>query len=245
METQDLIKVVSPYTVDQKKKFITEFEQKTGISLPTDEQIQKTIAEILESDKGKWKAIIPTNIIKLIEMPVTEFKDCSDLFDFRTKIVQLCYDQSISYSPSVISKLFGLCILKTVLGWSYLNYVVVSNSEIERSYKSFSEGEKIDNEDIYRYDFLVDYSKWIYKLLSEPLECICKANFGEQDIEWHTSEISLISINASIRAILETQQLSKLSEMFWYKFYCMIRGKRGVNTAVRKEYQMILNRILS
>lgn len=100
---------------------------------------------------------------------------------------------------------------------------------------------KVDNPDWDFYSTMLDWSKMIYNMVREPLEIIGKAYFGEQDVEWHNSELSTLSINAAIRVVIETQQgESDLVDLLSNKYYNLMRGSRGASTPARTEYQKMM-----
>ena len=244
MET-DLKKVFIPLSKEQRDVLIFDFENKTGLSLPTDEKIKETIDQIFKEDKGTWTKVIPEEILSLLLIKSDEITDIHSLIKFREKLVSFCYEQSSSYSASIIAKLFGLCILKTVLIWSENNYVIAYNCHTEDMYKTICKGKEIKDPVWDQYSQTLSLMKIHYDLFIVPLECINKAYFGEKDIEWHSSEISVISINAVLRVFIETKQgEAEIASLLGHKYYNLIRGKVGVSTPARKEYQQMMRKVV-
>lgn len=85
----ELKDVFIPFSQGQRQQFIAEFESKTGISLPTDEQLEKVIDETLNADEGKWRKTIPEEIISLFEKRPDEIIDSGALFSLRKKSCSL------------------------------------------------------------------------------------------------------------------------------------------------------------
>lgn len=194
-----------------KNQKINEYENKTGILLPTDSQLEETINKIFKEDKGVWVKVLPEDIVSLLKKSPDEIVSIDDLQTFSRSIVSFCYEQTNSFSASMIAKLFGLCILKSILIWNKNN-------------------------------FTLENDRILYKIFQEPLERINKAYFGDQDIVWHSTEISVFCINATIRIFLEYEQ--NFDELIEMKYYNVIRGSRGVSTPARKEYQRVFKKIL-
>ncbi len=133
--------------------------------------------------------------------------------------------------------------MRSVVLWSNKGYCCAISCRNEDQYNE--KAEMIKTEEGY-FSVLTD-AKAIFDLIEEPILIVSKANFGEQDVYWHDSDISVMAINAAIRVIIETGgvSLEDLSGLLSSKYFTMIRGTRGAATPARAEYQNIYNAVLA
>jgi len=241
---KELKHITIPLSKEERSHLISQFEKKTGLSLPSDEQLEKAIEEILNCENGEWKRILPEKIIIELEKEPDELKTPSLIHSMSQTIVDYCYQNSKYLTSITLARLFGLCILKTVYVWSKNNYVISFDSDWEEvCLTPYVKTENNENTDWDYYSLAFSSSKKHHRLLSDPLEIICKANFGDKDIEWHNSEFAVVAINAALRVEVETKQDEhEICRFLGYKYYTLIRGKSGAATPARSEYQKMMLR---